>query len=445
MKLLSTFLISAFLAAAQNVAGDWKLSVDTPHGTMSGALHLKQEGTKLAGTCEVQPMGTFPLTGSLDKPRIALHLELPNGDIFKMSGTLDGDKMSGTTDPGAGNWSAERGSSHAGAQPAAAKPVSGTVVDFKPAALEIAVRSDSGENVFVKVGPETEVMRVPPGEHDLSQAKPARLTSLGRGDRVLVSYVTGLAEARRIVWISANDIDARNQAERDDWKTRGISGIVTAVQGQDIAIEIRTPQGAHTATIAVTGKTKVRRYAPDSVKFAGAVPASVAEIAVGDQVQARGKKSGDGSRVAADDVVFGTFLTKLGEVTAIHPESHEIEIQDLVAKTPLLVRISADTRLKTIPGMHAMPAGSQEPANFDMQAMLESLPAGNFDNLKVGGGVIVTATRGARPGQVTAILLLANADMFLRMAQEHGGDGLSKLHGGMLMGPTGISLPAMLH
>ena len=439
MKLLSTFLISVLMAAAQTVAGDWKLSVDTPHGPMSGALHLKQEGTKLSGTCEVQPMGTFPLTGSLDSPKIALHVELPNGDIFKMLGTLEGNKMSGATDPGSGNWSAER------VVEAAARSIAGTVIDFKPSALEIGLRSDTGENVFVKVGPQTEVVRVPPGDSDLHRAKPAQLTSLGRGDRVLVSYVTGLTEARRIVWIDATDIDARNQAERDDWKTRGISGIVTGVNGEDIAIQVRTPEGAHNATVAVTGKTKVRRYAPDSVKFADAVASSVAEIAAGDQLQARGKKSGDGSRITAADVVFGTFLTKLGEVMAVHPERHEIEIQDLMDKTPLVVRISPDTRLKTIPGMHEMPAGTQEPVKFDLQALLENLPAASFDSLKAGGGVIVTATRGTRPGQVTAILLLANADMFLRMAQEHGGDGLSKLHGGMLMGPTGFSLPTMLH
>ena len=51
---------------------------------------------------------------------------------------------------------------------------------------------------------------------------------------------------------------------------------------------------------------------------------------------------------------------------------------------------------------------------------------------------------------VTAILLLANADFLVRMAQgspsggESGMDAINRLHGGMVSGPTGFSLPTML-
>jgi len=354
-----------------------------------------------------------------------------------------------------------------------AKPISGTVTEFNPAALEIGVKSDSGETVFVKVGPETDVVQVPPGGRDLSQAKPARLTSLNRGDRVLISFVTGLAEARRIVWITATDIAARNQAERLDWQTRGISGFVTAIHGDQIALEIRTPQGAHTATVTVTGKTNIRRYAPDSVKFADAVASGTAEVAVGDQLQARGQKSEagagprteDAAKVTADDIVFGTFLTRLGPITAVNRQANEIQIQDLTTKQPLTIRIGPDSRLKKMPDMRAILTGKpaeghgegdgnghgQDPANFNLQQTLERLPAAAIDDLKVGGGVIVTATRGAKDGQVTAIMLLANADLFVRIAQgsgdgEHGGgmEALGKLHGGMLAGTGGISLPTMI-
>jgi hypothetical protein len=346
----------------------------------------------------------------------------------------------------------------------AAKPISGTVTEFKPAALEIGIKADGGETVFVKVGPETDVVQVPPGGRDLSQAKPARLTSLSRGDRVLVSFVTGLAEARRIVWITATDIATRNQAERLDWQTRGISGIVTGIQGDQIALEIRTPQGAHTATVTVTRKTKIRRYAPDSVKFADAVAGSTGEVAVGDQLQARGQKSDDGAKVTADDVVFGTFLTRLGSITAVNREANEIQIQELTTKQPLTIRIAADSRLKKMPDMRAMLTGKppggpteahgeghgQDPAKFDLVQMLDRLPAAAIDDLKVGGGVIVTATRGANDGQVTAIMLLANADLFVHMAQgtgdgdRSGMEALGKLHGGILTGSGGFSLPTMI-
>jgi hypothetical protein len=346
-----------------------------------------------------------------------------------------------------------------------ANPISGTVTEFKPAALEIGIKPDSGETVFVKVGPETEVVQVPPGERDLSKGKAAGLTSLGRGDRVLVSFVTGLAEARRIVWITATDIATRNQAERLDWQTRGISGIVRGVHGGEISLEIRTPLGAHTATVTVTGATRIRRYAPDSVKFADAVASSTAEVAAGDQLQARGQKSQDGSGVTAEDIVFGTFLTRLGPITAVNRDANEIQIQDLATKQPLTIRIAVDSRLKKMPDMRAMLTGKppkgqgdsqgdgqgQDPAHFDLQQTLERLPTAAIDDLKVGGGVIVTSTRGVNDGQVTAIMLLANADFFVRMAQgsaagEHGAgmESLGKIHGGMLVGAGGFSLPTMI-
>ena len=87
----------------------------------------------------------------------------------------------------------------------------------------------------------------------------------------MVSFVAGMPEARRIVLISSRDIAKRNEAEKLDWKTRGISGIATSQKGSEITVEIRTPQGAHTAIVTVTEKTKIRRYAPDSVKFSDAV------------------------------------------------------------------------------------------------------------------------------------------------------------------------------
>src|SRR5262249_50299846 len=149
-----------------------------------------------------------------------------------------------------------------------AQAIVGTVTGFKPGALEIGVKPDGGAPQFFKVGPETQVVRVPPGERDLEKAAPAKVTELATGDRIMVSFVTGLTEARRIVLISAGEIAKRNEAERQDWKARGVSGIVASKNGNEIALELRTSQGAQTVTVLVTGKTKIRRYAPDSVKFA---------------------------------------------------------------------------------------------------------------------------------------------------------------------------------
>lgn len=49
--------------------------------------------------------------------------------------------------------------------------------------------------------------------------------------------------------------------------------------------------------------------------------------------------------------------------------------------------------------------------------MIERLPQIKFEDLKVGESIIVSSSQGATPAEVTAITLLDNADMLIRMAQ----------------------------
>src|SRR5438128_612379 len=103
-----------------------------------------------------------------------------------------------------------------GAQPQ--RSISGTVTEFKMSSLEIGLQPDKDTARYFKVSPDTEVVQVEPGERDLSKAKTARVTDLSLDDRVLVTFVAGMPEARRIVLISATDISKRNEAERLDWQ-----------------------------------------------------------------------------------------------------------------------------------------------------------------------------------------------------------------------------------
>jgi hypothetical protein len=345
------------------------------------------------------------------------------------------------------------------AQPAA-KPILGTVTKFKAGALEMGVQPDTGAALFFKFGPETEIFRIPPGERDLSKSKPARVTDIAPGDRVLVSFVEGMAEARRIVLVAAGDIAQRNESERLDWQKRGVSGVVAAKNGSEVTLEVATPEGKHNLLVAITPQTRIRRYAPDSVKFADAERSSLAEINRGDQLRLRGDKSADGSKVTAEEVVFGTFLTKIGTITAVDKGAREIRILDLATKSTVTIRLTADTRLKKMEfgggppsgGEHRGPPAPSADRPFDMSRMLEQLPPATLDDLKAGGAVVVTGTRSAKEDALTAIMLLANADALVQMAQSqaaaHPGmspmDVLGRLHGGMLSGPGGVSLPAML-
>src|ERR1700737_2737439 len=87
------------------------------------------------------------------------------------------------------------------AQTAPPKPILGTVTEFKVDALELGVKPDNSEAVFLKFGPETQVVRIPPGERGLEKAAPAHVSEIAPGDRVMVSFADGMPEARRIVLI----------------------------------------------------------------------------------------------------------------------------------------------------------------------------------------------------------------------------------------------------
>lgn len=336
------------------------------------------------------------------------------------------------------------------------KTLLGTVTEFKARSLEMGLKPDDGGGaLFVKFGPETQVIQIPAGEHNFAKSKPVKITDIALGDRVMVSFVDGMTDARRIVLISSTDILKRNEAERLDWQKRGVSGVVSSKADNEIAVESRSANGVEVTTVEISSKTTVKRYAPDSVKFSDAEPSTIAEIAIGDQVRTRGGKSEDGKRLQAQDVVFGTFLTRLGSITAIDREAREFTINDLTTKRPVTIRLSADSRVKKMPDMNGGPPRSSQqhgpPAGAaTMAQILESLPAGNLDDLKVGGAVVATSTRGATPDKVTAIMVVANVDALIKFAILQAGGGadpmeaLGKMHGGMMGGPGGFNLPAMM-
>src|SRR6266487_3965163 len=74
------------------------------------------------------------------------------------------------------------------------KSILGSVTEFRMGSLEIGVKSDTSDALFLKISPATEVVQVAPGERDLSKAKRVRVTDLALSDRVLVSFVSGMRE-----------------------------------------------------------------------------------------------------------------------------------------------------------------------------------------------------------------------------------------------------------
>ena len=327
----------------------------------------------------------------------------------------------------------------AAAQTPAPSRFVGTVTGFNVDAAEIVVKPDNGSPVTAKVTSDTISERIEPGAKDLKNAQPAKISDIAIGDRVLVVLMPDGSMVRRIVVMSATDITKRNEADRADWNKRGLLGVVASKNGNDLTLKMRRMQGEVQAVVTVSDKTIYRRYAPDSVKFADVKASKLDEISVGDQVRARGQKSEDGLKVTAEEIVFGSFQTKAGAVTAVNPDTKEITLKELGSGKPLVVKLTGDSQLKKMPNFGAMgggapggaaPAGGRSGApgagggpmmagrgggGFDLAQMIDRMPPAKFDDVKPGETIIVSSTKGAKSDEITAITLLSNADGLIRM------------------------------
>jgi hypothetical protein len=113
--LLGTLVVtfSASPADPAKVAGEWKLTVESPNITGAPTANFKQDGENLAGTFKGR-LGEAPLQGTIKGNAIKFTVSMtsPNGDIqAEYSGTVDGDSMKGTVkfgDIGQGSFTGKR-------------------------------------------------------------------------------------------------------------------------------------------------------------------------------------------------------------------------------------------------------------------------------------------------------------------------------------------------
>jgi len=329
----------------------------------------------------------------------------------------------------------------------------GEVKAIDAASKQMTVKTDAGSLVTVSLSDKTVYMRLAPGEQKLTNAEKIALTDVGEGDR---GWARGRGSedhksvpASAVVVMTKADIAKKNEAERLEWRRRGILGVITALKPdtKEITISNRTTAGMQSVVIPITDKTEMRRYAPDSIKFSDAKPAGFTDLKVGDQLRALGDKSEDGLHFTPQKVVTGSFRTVAGTVTAVDAATGEIKITDLEKKQPLTIVIKQDAVLRKFPaagemggmgfgrgpgagqgsqGGQGQAAGRPQggapgggpgggPRGFNIQDMLERLPTISLADVKTGDTIIVSSTRGVDPARLTAISLVSGADTLLAM------------------------------
>src|SRR6185295_14984047 len=245
-----------------------------------------------------------------------------------------------------------------------AKYAVGEVKSIDATARQLTIKTDAGSTVTVSLNDKTTYKKLAPGEKSLTNATDVAFTDLGEGDRVMargnVSADQKSVPASMIVVMTKGDLAKKAEAERAEWRRRGILGVITALKPEtkEITITHRTMAGNQSIVIPVTDKTEMRRYAPDSIKFGDAKPSNFGDLKVGDQLRALGDRTEDPLRFNPQKIVTGSFRTVGGVVTAIDAATGEIKINELEKKTPLTIVIKQDAVLRRFPAeMGAMMGG----------------------------------------------------------------------------------------
>ena len=356
----------------------------------------------------------------------------------------------------------------------------------------ITIKTDAGSTVFVLINDKTSYKRLAPGEQSLTNAADIALTDVGEGDRIwargTVAEDHKSVPAAMVVVMTKGDIAKKQEAERAEWRRRGILGVITALkpEAKEITISSRTMAGTQSIVVPVSDKTEMRRYAPDSIKFSDAKPSAFGELKVGDQLRALGSRE-EPAHFKPEKVVTGSFRTVAGVVKEVNPATGEIKIAELEKKQALTIVIKQDAVLRKFPAdMGAMiggfnrgggapgatsggapagqaPAGGQPQARpqgaggpggpggggrpgggFNINDMLERLPTISIADVKVGDTIIVSSTQGVDPTRLTAIALVSGADTLLSMLapRPQGGQATPNPAAGLGSGISfGIGLP----
>jgi hypothetical protein len=331
--------------------------------------------------------------------------------------------------------------------------VAGTIKSIQ--GESITLTPDSGSEVKAQVGSTTRILRVAPGQKDLTNATALALQDLQPGDRVLVrgqASADGLSiAALTVIVMKQSDVTAKRERDRQDWQKRGVGGLVDSVDAANGTVTISSGGFGTSKKVIIhtTKDTILRRYAPESVKFDDAKPAPLDQIKAGDQLRARGARSEDGKELTAEEIVSGSFRNIAGTITTIDPATKSITVKDAIAKADVVVKISADSQMKKLPPEMAQritmrlkaapgqtgaqpvsadtsrppgsPNGGQrqrgaggtgERANGspDFDRLLGRLPNSSLADLQKSDAVMIVSTTGGGGATVTAITLLAGVE-----------------------------------
>ena len=312
----------------------------------------------------------------------------------------------------------------------------------------VTVKTLAGDTIELQIAPRSFIKHLAVGETDMKKATDVKLSELVVGERLVATYQVGpdkKNEARTILVQTQADLDELAKRDADDWRKRGTTGNLEA---SDAAAKTFTMKvGSKTVTVKPAEKAEFLRYSPDSAKSSDARPSSFTELKSGDEVHVLGNKNADGSEIAAEKVVFGSFPQIAATIKSINAAGNEMVVMDLATKKPLTIRLNSDSNMKKLPDMAAQmlarrygaarggsddngggrgfgrgrggpggPGGPGAGRGGDVGQILDHAPAITLADLKPGDAIMVKTTAGSGSGPGTAVMLIAGVEPILTAA-----------------------------
>ena len=365
----------------------------------------------------------------------------------------------------------------------------------------IVVKTDDGAAVEAVLSDKTEYKRLAADKPDLKTATPAALSDIGVGDKVAVVGILSADKksvpAVKVFILTKSDIAQKQTKDREQWRARGITGQVSAVNPatKEITVSMRGGFGGERKTVlTVKDGAAFLRYAQDSVDYNAARTSSFDEVKVGDQIRALGDRSEDGAAFKAEKILTGSFQTVGGTITKIDAAANEITINNIQTKKEVTIAVGKNSILKQFPAdmaqkmaqFQAMQAGGAMPAGMqsggtvrppraatennngsaegagqnpnraggqgfgggmrggggggNIDDLLDRFPSITIADLKVGDMIAVSSTKSANNERVNAIKLLSGVEPFLKAAQQTAGGRNGGGRGGQ---DTGFQIPGL--
>jgi len=341
--------------------------------------------------------------------------------------------------------------------------------------------------IEVVLSDKTEYKRIPPENPILPAAVASKFDEIGVGDKLLVTGKVSddkkTIPAKAVYLLTKSDIAQKQTKEREEWRTRGVSGQIKTINPttKEITVSVRSVAGSKDVLVSPKENAKFLRYAPDSVDYNEAGASSFSDIKVGDSLRALGDKNADGSTFSAEKLVSGAFQTIAGTITAIDTAKNEITINNIQTKKDLTIAVGKNSVLKQFPAEMAQrmaqfqmaqasgiqPGGGQggtrppqgnQPGggqgggfrggSGSIDDLLERFPNISVADLKVGEMIAVSSTKGANgvpivgvnAVRITAIKLLSGVEPFLKAQQSSTGGNRRNGQGGQ---DSGFSIPGL--